>query len=371
MLTITDIDRAHSLIAGHVRQTPVILAEGAMLGLREPVCLKLEMLQHAGSFKPRGAFNRILGAAASGPLPADGVIAASGGNHGLAVAHVAQQLGIPARIFVPEAASAVKVARIRALGATVTVTGAMYADAYDACLRHAESSGALFVHAYDQPEVVAGQGTVGRELMAQADVDTVLLAVGGGGLAAGVRIGIGPDVKLVAVEPERIPTLRAALDAGRPVDVEVGGVAADALGARRIGSLAFEILTSGQAHGSHRVPGSQLAHRVLVTDSVLVTESVPVTESVLVTESAIVRTRQRLWDRLQLAAEPAGATAAAALLSGAYVPEPGERVAVIICGANTDPSDLESGGQVTVGPPAQPSKGTAGDARPASQDLLT
>ena len=310
MLTIADIDRAGALIAGHLRRTPVISVEGALLRLAEPVCLKLEMLQHAGSFKPRGAFNRILAAAASGPLPADGVIAASGGNHGLAVAYVAQRLGIRARIFVPEAASCVKVARIRALGATVTVTGAMYADAYDACMRHAASTGALFVHAYDQPEVVAGQGTLGRELMTQADVDTVLVAVGGGGLAAGVRLGVGPGVKLVAVEPERIPTLASALAAGRPVDVEVGGLAADALGARRVGDLAFEILTSHQVH------------------------------SVLVTESAIASTRQRLWDRLQIAAEPAGATAAAALLSGAYAPEPGERVAAVICGANTDPTDL-------------------------------
>ena len=323
MLTISDVDAAVSLIAGHVRQTPVMAVEGAVFGLAEPVCLKLEMLQHAGSFKPRGAFNRILGAAASGPLPADGVIAASGGNHGLAVAYVAQQLGIQAHIFVPEAASAVKVARIRALGATVTVTGAMYADAYDACLRRAATSGALFVHAYDQPEVVAGQGTLGRELMAQADVDTVLVAVGGGGLTAGVRLGVGQGVKLVAVEPERIPTLHAALAAGQPVDVEVGGVAADALGARRIGNLAFEILTAHQVHGSPQVL------------------------SVLVTESAIIQTRQRLWDRLQLASEPAGATAVAALLSGAYAPEPGERVAAIICGANTDPSDLVARRDVT------------------------
>lgn len=313
MLTIADIDQARSLIAGHVRATPVISVEGAMFGLAGvagPVCLKLEMLQHAGSFKSRGAFNRILGAAASGRLPAEGVIAASGGNHGLAVAHVASRLGIPARVFVPQAASSFKVGRIRALGATVTVTGAMYADAYDACLRHAQSSGALFVHAYDQPEVVAGQGTVGRELVTQADVDTVLVAVGGGGLAAGVRLGIGPGVKLVAVEPELIPTLHAALAAGRPVDVEVSGVAADALGARRIGDLAFAILT---------------AHQV---------------QSVLVADSAIVATRQRLWDQLQLVVEPAGATAVAALLSGAYVPEPGERVAAILCGSNTDPCDL-------------------------------
>lgn len=316
MLTIADIDRARSLIAGHVRLTPVISVEGAVFGLAEPVLLKLEMLQHAGSFKPRGAFNRILGAAGSGPLPAEGVIAASGGNHGLAVAHVARELGIEAHIFVPEATSAFKVARIRALGATVTVTGAMYADAYDACLRRAAISGALFVHAYDQPEVIAGQGTLGRELMAQADIDTVLVAVGGGGLAAGVRLGVGPGVKLVAVEPERVPTLHAALAAGRPVDVEVGGVAADALGARQIGSLAFEILRAHQAHGSAQV------------------------QSVLVAESAIVQTRRRLWDELQLVSEPGGATAAAALLSGAYHPEPGERVAVIVCGANTDPSDL-------------------------------
>ena len=321
MLTIADIDQARSLIAGHVRQTPVISVEGALFGLTEPVFLKLEMLQHAGSFKPRGAFNRILSAAASGPLPADGVIAASGGNHGLAVAHVARQLGIPAHIFVPEATSAFKVARIRALGATVTVTGAMYADAYDACLRHAAMSGALFVHAYDQPEVVAGQGTLGSELMAQADIDTVLVAVGGGGLAAGVRLGVGPGVKLVAVEPERIPTLHAALAAGRPVDVQVGGVAADALGARRIGTLAFEVLAAHQAHGSDEM------------------------QSVLVTDSAIIRTRQLLWDQLQVVSEPGGATAAAALLSGAYRPEPGERVAAIVCGANTDPSDLVAPGE--------------------------
>lgn len=316
MLTLADIDRARSLIAGHIRLTPVISVEGAMFGLAQPVFLKLEMLQHVGSFKPRGAFNRILGAAESAPLPAEGVIAASGGNHGLAVAHVARQLGIEAHIFVPEATSAFKVSRIRALGATVTVTGAMYADAYDACLRHAAMSGALFVHAYDQPEVIAGQGTVGRELMAQADIDTVVVAVGGGGLAAGVRLGVGPGVKLVAVEPERIPTLHAALDAGRPVDVEVGGVAADALGARRIGNLAFEVLAAHQVDGSADI------------------------QSVLVTERAIIRTRQLLWDELQLVSEPGGATAAAALLSGAYHPEPGERVAAIICGANTDPSDL-------------------------------
>ncbi|MEO6144357.1 MAG: threonine/serine dehydratase [Dermatophilaceae bacterium] len=316
MLTIADIDRARSLIAGHIRLTPVISVEGAMFGLAQPVFLKLEMLQHAGSFKPRGAFNRILGAAVSGPLPPDGVIAASGGNHGLAVAHVARGLGIEAHIFVPEATSAFKVSRIRALGATVTVTGAMYADAYEACLRHAAMSGALFVHAYDQPEVIAGQGTVGLELMTQADIDTVVVAVGGGGLAAGVRLGVGPGVKLVAVEPERIPTLHAALDAGRPVDVEVGGVAADALGARRIGNLAFEVLAAHQVDGSADI------------------------QSVLVTERAIIRTRQLLWDQLQLVSEPGGATAAAALLGGAYAPEPGERVAVIVCGANTDPSDL-------------------------------
>lgn len=310
VLTTVDVDRACSLIAGHVRATPVVSVEGAMFGLAEPLWLKLEMLQHAGSFKTRGAFNRILTACTSGPMPVEGVIAASGGNHALAVAHVARELGIPARVFVPEATSSFKVARIRASGATVTVTGAMYADAYEACLRHAESSGALFVHPYDQAEVVAGQGTVGREVVTQTDVDTVLVAVGGGGLAAGVRLGIGPGVKLVAVEPELIPTLHAALAAGRPVDVEVSGVAADALGARRIGELAFETLTAHQVH------------------------------SVLVADSAIVAARQRLWDRLHLVVEPAGATAVAALLSGAYVPGPGERVAVILCGSNTDPTDL-------------------------------
>lgn len=168
MLTVEDVDRACSLIEGHVRKTPVIAFEG---GLDETVSLKLEMLQHAGSFKPRRAFNGLLGAAASGPLPAEGVIAASSGTRGLAVAHLARRLGIPAQIFVPEAALTVKVARIRALGATVTVTGAMYADAYDACLRHAATSGALLVHAYDQPEVVAGQGTFGPRADSRPDTD--------------------------------------------------------------------------------------------------------------------------------------------------------------------------------------------------------
>ncbi len=306
-----DVPAARSRVAGHVRRTPVIEVEGGAFGVGEPVVLKLELLQHTGSFKARGAFNRILAAQEQGELPGSGVIAASGGNHGLAVAHAARQLGIPAEVFVPDAASRVKVEGIRATGAEVTVTGALYADAYAACAARARQSGALFVHAYDQPDVVAGQGTVGSELLEQVpDLDTVLVAVGGGGLSAGVAAALGGRARVVAVEPESIPTLHAALEAGEPVDVEVSGVASDSLGAKRIGEIAFGILSGAGV------------------------------TSVLVSDTAIIEARQRLWDRLRLAAEHGGATAVAALSGGAYAPQPGERVGVVVCGGNTDPSDL-------------------------------
>ncbi|TMR10463.1 pyridoxal-phosphate dependent enzyme [Nonomuraea zeae] len=310
-------------IDGLVLRTPV-------LEISPGLWFKLELLQHTGSFKVRGAFNRILSA---GELPPGGVIAASGGNHGLAVAYAARELGVRAEIFVPEVTSPVKVAGLGALGAHITQTGAVYSDAAEAAAKRAAETGALMVHAYDQPEVVAGQGTTGLELMEQTGgVDTVLVAVGGGGFAAGITLGVaGPGVvasgavgsgtvtpgasrpRIVAVEPERIPTLNAALRAGRPVPVEVGGVAADSLGATQIGATAFEILSG------------------------------PGVESVLVADEAIVTARRTLWARHRLAAEPGGAAAYAALLSGAYTPAPGERVAVVVCGSNTDPATLATG----------------------------
>ncbi|GAA1653723.1 threonine/serine dehydratase [Nonomuraea maheshkhaliensis] len=286
-------------------RTPVIeIADG--------LWLKLELLQHSGSFKVRGAFNRMLSA---GELPESGVIAASGGNHGLAVAFAARALGARAEIFVPEVTSPVKVAGLAVLGAHITQTGAIYAEAAEAAAKRAAESGALMVHAYDQPEVVAGQGTTGLELMEQTGgVDTVLAAVGGGGFAAGITVGTsageGGGPRIVAVEPERIPTLHAARRAGEPVPVEVSGVAADALGASRVGGLAFEILSGDRV------------------------------ESVLVTDEAIVAARRTLWERHRVVAEHSGAAAYAALLSGVYTPAPGERVAVVVCGSNTDPATL-------------------------------
>jgi threonine dehydratase len=287
----------------------VIEIEPEALGAAAPVLLKLELLQHTGSFKSRGIFNRIL--AAGTEAKAAGVIAASGGNAGLAVAHAAAQLGLHAEIFVPESSSPVKVQRLRALGAEVAVTGAFYADAYAASQRRASATGALVVHAYDQPEVAAGQGTVARELEAQAPgFDTVLVAVGGGGLVEGIATWVKGNRRVVAVEPERCPSMASALAAGEPVDVEVGGLAADSLGARRVSASA---LAAARAAGA--VP-------------------------VLVPDEAIAAARRRLWEQLRVAAEPGGACALAALLSGAYRPAPGERLAVVLCGGNTDPSDL-------------------------------
>lgn len=301
------VHAAAGRLAGRVRRTPVV--DVAVPSVDQPVALKLELLQHTGSFKARGALHRLL-TADVGPA---GVIAASGGNHGMAVAWAARELGVPAEVFVPETSSRVKVAGIRSYGARVTVTGRFYADAYDACRHRAEESGALAVHAYDDPAVVAGQGTVAVELVEQVpDVDTVLVAVGGGGLAGGITAGLAGRARVVAVEPERIPTLHSALAAGRPVDVEVGGVAADSLGARRIGTVPFAVLSAAAG-----------------------------LRSVLVSDEAVLDARRWLWRELRVVAEPGGAAALAALLCGAYRPERGgERVAVVVCGGNTDPSDL-------------------------------
>ncbi|MFI9590625.1 serine/threonine dehydratase [Nonomuraea sp. NPDC052265] len=303
-VTHQDVLDAAGRIQGHVLRTPV-------LEISPGLFLKLELLQHSGSFKVRGAFNRILSA---GALPPAGIIAASGGNHGLAVAHAARALGVRAEIFVPEVTSPVKVAGLKALGAHTTQTGAIYSEAAEAAAKRAAETGALAVHAYDQPEVLAGQGTTGLEIMEQTGgVDTVVVAVGGGGLAAGITLGAragGDAPRIVAVEPYAIPTLHEALRAGRPVPVRVGGVAADALGATQLGGLAFEVLSGGGV------------------------------ESVLVDDDAIVAARRALWERHRLVAEPAGAAAYAALLSGAYRPSEGERVAVVVCGSNTDPATL-------------------------------
>jgi threonine dehydratase len=305
MLTVLEIREAAARIAAHTRITPVVRLERAAFDA--DVTLKLEYMQHTGSFKARGAFNRIL----SQPVPAVGVIAASGGNHGLAVAYAARALGLPAEVFVPEIASPVKVARLRRYGATVTQVGSQYAEAYEASELRALETGALAVHAYDQREVQAGQGTVGAELQAQCpDLDTVIVAVGGGGLIAGIASAYAGTARIVAVEPRLIPTLAAALDAGKPVDVNVSGIAADSLGATRISASSLDIAQQAGVR------------------------------SVLVEDADIIATRQRLWDEMRVAVEPGGATALAALISGAYVPRPDEKVGVIICGANTDPSDL-------------------------------
>jgi threonine dehydratase len=256
-------------------------------------------------------FNRILVAAERG-LPAAGVIAASGGNAGLAAAYAARELGVPAEIFVPVTAPSVKVAKLGKLGARVVQVGDEYAEAYAAAIVQAEVTGALFCHAYDDPDMVAGNGTLGLELLEQLPdgFDTVLVAVGGGGLVAGLAAGLRGRARVVAVEPHGAATLNAALAAGGPVDVPVSGVAADSLGARRVGAIAFDTAT---AEGLR---------------------------SVLVDDRAIVEARRRLWEDYRVAVEHGTAAAQAALDSGAYVPDAGERVVVLLCGANTDPADL-------------------------------
>jgi threonine dehydratase len=307
MISRGAIEEAASRTADHVRRTPVIELEPLAFGLPARVILKLELLQHTGSFKPRGAFNRIL-AVRVGPA---GVIAASGGNHGAAVAYAARRLGMPAEIFVPEIASPVKVERLRRYGARVTVTGVDYAEALGASTARAQDTGALVVHAYDQPEVLAGQGTVGRELAEQVGgLDRVLVAVGGGGLIGGVAAWFQGDAAVVAVEPARCPTLARALQAGAPVDVEVGGIAADSLGARRVGSLMFPV---AQRH---------------------------VERVVTVGDDEILAAQGLLWDTLRIAAEPGGAAALAGLLSMRDAVRAGERIAVIVCGGNADLSRL-------------------------------
>jgi threonine dehydratase len=305
----TDVATAAGRIAADIRRTPVIRlhARSLGLGLDAELWLKLEQLQRGGSFKARGMFNRLR----AQPVPAAGVVIASGGNAGIAAATAAQALGVRCEVFVPELASEAKRAALRARGAVLVVGGAAYADALAASLARQRETGALLLHAYDQPEVVAGAGTLAAEVEADAGLpDRVLVSVGGGGLLGGLLAQWGGRCRVDALEPVGSPTLHAALAAGEPVDVAVGGLAADALGARCIGGIAWGLV---RRHGvaSHLVP-----------------------------DAAIAAAQRALWAELRLAVEPAAALPLAALQAGLVLPGPGERVALVICGANLDPATL-------------------------------
>jgi threonine dehydratase len=298
-----DVAATHERIRPYIRRTPTVAIDPSDLGAGDgALVLKLEQLQHSGSFKVRGAFANLVGR----PIPPAGVVAASGGNHGAAVAHAAHRLGIPATIFVPTVSSPAKVARIREAGADLRIVGDLYADSLEAAEAWAAETGALPVHAFDSPATVLGQATVARELSEQApELDTVLVAVGGGGLIAGTALWYGGGVRVVGVEPERAPTLTAALAAGEPVDAPAGGLAADSLAPRRVGAVVFPIAQA-------------LVERVVLVD-----------------DAAIEAAQRRLWDAIRVVAEPGAAAPVAALLSGAYRPEPGERVGLVVSGANT------------------------------------
>ena len=299
------IEAAAAQIAGHVRRTPVMKVDLAGRRLE----IKLENTQATGSFKVRGAFNTLL----SRDVPAAGIVAASGGNHGAAVAHAARALGHPAKVFVPEFAGASKIGLIRSTGADLVVVSGTYADALKAAQEWEAQTGAMQVHAYDAPETVEGQGTLMAEWEDQGlTADTVLIAVGGGGLIGGALAWLEGRRKVVAVEPERAPTLHAALESGPETEVEVGGIAANALGARRIGGICHGLATR---YG---------------------------TRSVLVPDDAIAQAQRLLWDELRQYVEPAGATALAALMCGAYEPAADEKVAVLICGANPAPGPFDA-----------------------------
>jgi len=303
MIARTEIQDAGRRIARHVRRTPVMALEEKAFGIDARIFFKLECLQHTGSFKPRGAFNCIL----SSKIGEAGVIAASGGNHGAAVAYAAHHLGHRAEIFVPTITPANKVDRLEHYGAAITITGDSYSEALAASRERAAQTGAVPIHAYDDARVLAGQGTLGMEFEEQVrGLDSILIAVGGGGLIGGVAAWYQDRVRVISVEPERAPTLHKALSARQVVDVEVGGVAADSLGARRVGELMFPIAQKFVA------------------------------QALLVSDEQIIGAQRTLWRHLRLVAEPGGATALAALLSGAYKPHPGERVGVVLCGANAE-----------------------------------
>ena len=303
MISREQIAATERLIRSRIRRTPIVEADAGDFGLvSSRVTFKLELLQHAGSFKTRGAFANLL----TREIPTAGVVAASGGNHGAAVAYAAMTLGIPAKIFVPTISSPAKIARIRSYSADLVVTGERYADALAASETWAAQSGALSVHAFDQSETLLGQGSIGLEMEEQApDLDTLLVAVGGGGLIAGIAAWFGGKVRVVGVEPEAAPTLTMALKAGRPVDAEAGGMAADSLAPRRVGELVFPI-------------AQQFVERV-----------------VLVPDDAIRQSQKALWEALRVVVEPGGAASFATLLAGRYTPRPGEHVGVLLSGGNT------------------------------------
>ncbi|MEH2504129.1 threonine dehydratase [Bradyrhizobium sp. AZCC 1578] len=303
------IVQCERLIRPFIRRTPVVEVDGAEFGLPgRPLTLKLELLQHSGSFKARGAFANLL----TRDVPQAGVVAASGGNHGAAVAYAAMKLGKPAKIFVPSVASPAKVQRIRDYGADLAIEGDRYADALAASEIWAQQTGALPVPAFDQKETMTGQGTIGLELSEQApDIDTLLVAVGGGGLIAGIAAWYAGRIKVVGVEPLASPTLTRALEAGHPIDAEAGGLAADSLAPRRVGEQVFPIV---QKYAR---------------------------QSVLVSDAAIADAQATLWRALRIVAEPGGAAAFSAILSGTYKPAAGERVGVIISGGNTAAVDFD------------------------------
>ena len=307
MPTPSDIRAAHARIAAHIRRTPLLEVDSPLAGA-PPLSLKLECLQHSGSFKARGAFNNLL----SRPAPPAGCATASGGNHGAAVAYAAARLDVPAHVFVPEIASLAKIAKIKAYRATAVVDGADYAEAQKRCDAYARETGALKIHPYDAAETIAGAGTVALEWdedlmrLALPPLDSILVAVGGGGLIAGVASWFRDRVKVVGVEPQGSRAMHAAMEAGAPVDVTVDSIAADSLGARRVGDIPFAV-----------------ARRFVAGVA-------------LVPDKAIADAQTRLWTEFSIVAEPGGAAAFAALLSGAYRPKPGERVGVLICGANVD-----------------------------------
>ena len=304
MLARDEIERAYDAIRPYVRRTPVVELDLDPVG---PVILKLEQLQCAGSFKARGAFTNLL----LRDVPPAGVVAASGGNHGVAVAYAARRLGIPARIFVPTVSSPAKIERIRQL-ADLVIAGDRYADALEAAERWTETSGAVSVHAFDDRLTILGQATLGLELAGQAGpLDTVLAPVGGGGLIAGIASYFAGTARVIGVEPDGAPTLTRARAAGAPVDAPAGSIAVDALAPRRVGELVFPIT---QAY---------------------------VQDVLLVDDDAIRHAQAALWQTARVAAEPAAAVGVAALLTGAYRPAPGERVAVVISGANMSPAQLD------------------------------
>ena len=308
--TREDVRHASERIGSYVRTTPVLEVAAGTFGVEAPLTLKLEMLQVTGSFKPRGAFNRML----SADVDEAGVVAASGGNFGLAVGHAARALGHRAEVFVPSTSPPEKIDRVRDTGAGVRVVEGYYDEASQAAVARQRHTGAVWMHPFDQREVVAGQGTVGLELSVQVpDADVVLVGVGGGGLIGGIASWFSGDVRVRGVEPETSCSLATALDRGGPTEVAVSGIAADSLGARRVGDISYEI-------ARHHVEG--------VT---------------LVSDESIREAQRALWRDLHLFAEPGGAAALAAVMTGAYRPAPGERTVVLICGSNGDVAAVVNG----------------------------